>query len=127
MTKLKWFFMSKYKKLLYAIKCAQGNEQRLHLENGIVLDFSKEPPPNEYLGSSVAIIKAHNGFEYRKIHDNIDTIEDAYMLAQLEMSRKTNWDELIIIFPGWNKGIKDNPDLYERALELEAKYKEELK
>jgi hypothetical protein len=47
------------------------------------------------------------------------------MLAQLEMSRKTNWDELIVIFPGWNKGIKENPDLYEKALELEAKYKEE--
>lgn len=126
MTKLKWFFMSKYKKLLYAIKCAKSNEQRLHLENGIVLDFSKEPP-NEYIGSSVAVIKAHNGFEYRKIHDNIDTIEDAYTLAQLEMSRKTNWDELIIIFPGWNKGIKDNHDLYEKALELEAKYKEDDK
>ena len=126
MNKLKWFFMSKYKKLLYEIKCAKNNEQRLHLENGIVLDFSKEPP-NEYLGSSVAIIKAHNGFEYRKIHDDIDTIEDAYTLAQLEMSRKTNWDELIVIFPGWNKGIKDNPSLYEKALELEAKYKEDTK
>jgi hypothetical protein len=32
--------MSKYKKLLYTIKCAKSNEQRLHLENGIVLDFS---------------------------------------------------------------------------------------
>ena len=40
MNRLKWFFMSKYKKLLYAIKCAKSNEQRLHLENGIVLDFS---------------------------------------------------------------------------------------
>ncbi len=49
------------------------------------------------------------------------------MLAQLEMSRKTNWDELIVIFPGWNKGIKDKPDLYEKALELEAKYKENSK
>lgn len=40
MNRFKWFFMSKYKKLLYAIKCAKINEQRLHLENGIVLDFS---------------------------------------------------------------------------------------
>jgi hypothetical protein len=117
--------MNGRKKLLYEIKCAKSNEQRLHLENGIVLDFSKDPPPNEYLGSSVAVIKAHNGFEYRKIHDDIDTIEDAYMLAQLEMSRKTNWDELIVIFPGWNKNIKDRPDLYEKALELEEKYKED--
>lgn len=42
MTRLKWFFMSKYKKLLYAIQCAKSNEQRLHLENGIVLDFTEE-------------------------------------------------------------------------------------
>lgn len=40
MNRFKWFFMNKYKKLLYAIKCAKSNEQRLHLENGIVLDFS---------------------------------------------------------------------------------------
>lgn len=46
MNRLKWFFMSKYKKLLYAIKCAKSNEQRLHLENGIVLDFSE---PNEQI------------------------------------------------------------------------------
>lgn len=42
MNRFKWFFMSKYKKLLYAIKCAKNNEQRLHLENGIVLDFTKK-------------------------------------------------------------------------------------
>lgn len=46
MNRFKWFFMSKYKKLLYAIKCAKSNEQRLHLENGIVLDFSE---PNEQI------------------------------------------------------------------------------
>ena len=36
---LRWFFMSKYKKLLEQIRCAQNNHQRLHLENGVVLDF----------------------------------------------------------------------------------------
>lgn len=43
MNRLKWFFMSGRKKLLYAIKCAKVNKQRLHLENGIVLDFSNQP------------------------------------------------------------------------------------
>ena len=42
MNRFKWFFMSKYQKLLYAIKCAESNEQRLHLENGIVLDFTED-------------------------------------------------------------------------------------
>lgn len=41
MNKLKWFFMSRYKKLLYQIKCAKANKQRLHLSNGIILDFSE--------------------------------------------------------------------------------------
>lgn len=125
MTKLKWFFMSKYKKLLYAIKCAKSNEQRLHLENGIVLDFSREPPC-EFLDLTVAILSDHTK-HYRRPHTHIDTLEDAYLLAQLEMSRKTNWNDLVVIFPGWNKGIKDKPDLYEKALELEAKYKEDDK
>lgn len=40
MTRIKWFFMSKYKRLLYNIECAFDNKQRLHLKNGIVLDFT---------------------------------------------------------------------------------------
>jgi hypothetical protein len=40
MNKFKWFFMSRYKKLLYAILCAKANEQRLYLENGVTLDFT---------------------------------------------------------------------------------------
>lgn len=40
MNKIKWFCMSKYKKLLYQINAAKENEQRLHLENGIILDFT---------------------------------------------------------------------------------------
>lgn len=40
MNKIKWFFMSRYKKLLYEIEVAKENEQRLRLKNGIVLDFT---------------------------------------------------------------------------------------
>lgn len=40
MNKIKWFFMSKYKKLLYEIEAAKENRQRLYLKNGIVLDFA---------------------------------------------------------------------------------------
>ena len=42
MNRLKWFFMSGRKKLLYQIQCAKANKQRLHLSNGIVLDFTDE-------------------------------------------------------------------------------------
>lgn len=42
MNKIRWFFMSKYKKLLYSIECAESNGQRLHLPNGIILDFTSD-------------------------------------------------------------------------------------
>lgn len=41
MNRVRWFFMSGRKKLLYEIWCAKQNEQRLHLENGVVLDFTE--------------------------------------------------------------------------------------
>lgn len=42
MNRLKWFFMSGRKKLLYQILCAKANDQRLHLENGVTLDFTDD-------------------------------------------------------------------------------------
>lgn len=42
MPMIKWLFMSKYKRLLYQIKIAKSNRQRLYLPNGIILDFTKE-------------------------------------------------------------------------------------
>lgn len=48
MNKLKWFFMSRYKKLLYQIECAKANKQVLHLSNGVVLDFSEPEQINAY-------------------------------------------------------------------------------
>jgi len=32
-------------------------------------------------------------------------------------------NELIIIMPGWNKGIKSYPNEYQKALKLSEKYK----
>ena len=62
MNRLKWFFMSKYKKLLYAIKCAKSNEQRLHLENGVTLDFTED---KENLLKERAGLKLHCA-EYKR-------------------------------------------------------------
>lgn len=39
MNRFKWFFMSKYKKLMYSLPIYMSNEQRVHLECGLVLDF----------------------------------------------------------------------------------------
>lgn len=42
MNRTKWFFMSKYKKLLYQIKSAETNKRCKHLSNGVALDFSED-------------------------------------------------------------------------------------
>lgn len=39
MNKIKWFFTSKHNKLMYTLEVCKDNQQRLHLENGMVLDF----------------------------------------------------------------------------------------
>ena len=36
---LKWLFMSKYKRLMFALPILMKNKQRAHLECGLVLDF----------------------------------------------------------------------------------------
>ena len=45
MNLIKWFFTSKYKKLLHQIEVARSNKQCLHLSNGVILDFF---PGHEY-------------------------------------------------------------------------------
>lgn len=40
MSKFRWFFMSKYRKLLYQIKAAEAEHQRFTLPNSVVLDFT---------------------------------------------------------------------------------------
>ena len=37
--RIRWFFMSKFKKLMYSMPIFHRNEQRLHLENGYILNF----------------------------------------------------------------------------------------
>ena len=55
----------------------------------------------------------------------ITNFEDAYLLAELAMAQKKDW-ELICIFPGWNRSIdKDKSRIkeYEHALNLADEYK----
>lgn len=73
---------------------------------------------------SVGVYTKHNG-EERKIYTCIDTLEDAYLLAQLAMVNKED-HELIVIFPGWNIGIERNHEnMYERAILLASQHKYE--
>jgi hypothetical protein len=58
------------------------------------------------------------------LYEFINTIDEADLLAQLAMCNKRQ-DELIIIMPGWNRGINEKPELYQRALKLAEEYKAE--
>ena len=63
MNRTKWFFMSKYKKLLYQIKSAETNKRCLHLSNGVALDFSEDSTTDSTTGTAeifnpVDIVKA---------------------------------------------------------------------
>lgn len=70
MNRFKWFFMSKYKKLLYIILCAKANEQRLHLENGVTLDFTED---KENLLKERAGLKLHCA-EYKRKYKALNRI-----------------------------------------------------
>lgn len=68
MNRLKWFFMSGRKKLLYIILCAKANEQRLHLENGVTLDFTED---KENLLKERAGLKLHCA-EYKRKYKSLN-------------------------------------------------------
>lgn len=51
MTKLKWLFMSRYKKLLCQIKTAEQSKEELKLENGVMLDFTEKDWISTYCSS----------------------------------------------------------------------------
>ena len=56
------------------------------------------------------------------LYENIESYEDAALLAQYAMQNK-NENDLIVIMPGWNQGIKNNQELFNKAKALAEKYK----
>lgn len=64
--------------------------------------------------------------EYVRLYEFVETLEEAYILAQYSMkAHRTSYSQLIFIFPGWNIGIEEKPEMYQKAIELDKKYKEE--
>lgn len=63
----------------------------------------------------------------KNLYEFIDTPEEAYILAQYAMTydRDIKNNELIVIFPGHNQNIKDNPEMLEKALKLKELYETE--
>ena len=59
------------------------------------------------------------------LYENIKSYEDAALLAQYAMQNK-NENDLIVIMPGCNQGIKNNQELFRRAKAVGEKYKFEV-
>ena len=101
MNRLKWSFMSDRKKLLYQIECAKANKQRLHLSNGVVLDFTEE---KENLLKERAGLKLHcaeykrkykalNRVLHREVWYRIEGIKVQYSMIAGRLSRATDEKE----------------------------------
>lgn len=62
---------------------------------------------------------------YKHVFENVKQ-EDVELMAQLAMVNKSDY-ELVFILPGNNRGIKNKPDEYKKALEISKKYKSDGK
>lgn len=72
------------------------------------------------LNLSVCIMHEDKTWEY--LYDHIPTWEEADLIAQYAMNMRVNEMDLIFVFPGWNRGINNNPELWSEATKLTQEY-----
>lgn len=76
---------------------------------------------------SLSVCVKHDDRTYEVLYDYIPSWEEADLLAQYAMNMKDDENDLIFIFPGWNRGIDKRPDLWEKACALAQEYRTESK
>ena len=76
-----------------------------------------------HLSLSVCVMHKDGSWDY--LYEFISTLEEADLLAQYAMSMRTNETDLIFIFPGWNRGINKDPELWKKAAMLAQMYPRE--
>lgn len=69
---------------------------------------------------SVSLIKSNTG-EIKRLYEDIPDFEQAELLAQLAINNKKDFNDLIVIFPGFSREIKEEE--LETALRLADEYK----
>ena len=74
----------------------------------------------EFLNLSVCVM--HEDHSYDVLYNHIATWDEADLLAQYAMGLRTTYADLIFVFPGWNRGIKDDPNLLSKAEVLAQEY-----
>lgn len=85
-----------------------------------------EWPYKKELSKQLSVCKlietSPHSFKYEALYEDIETVEEAYILSQLAMTERDDLSELIFIFPGRNTSINTRQKEYEYALELKEKY-----
>jgi hypothetical protein len=59
--------------------------------------------------------------EYKRLYECIENFDEVDLLSQYAMLHKRA-DELIFISGGWNRGIDEIPEVYEKARLLAEQY-----
>lgn len=78
-----------------------------------------------HLDLSVCVMHSNNKWDY--LFDHIPTWEEADLIAQYAMCTRSSYDDVIFIWPGWNRDIVKNPELWIKANKLAQEYAAEKK
>jgi hypothetical protein len=70
---------------------------------------------------TVAKISVSTG-KVTHLQDGIPNFRQAELIAQHQMNLKNHLDELVVIFPGMNRGVTEGHPEYERAVLLSENY-----
>ena len=77
------------------------------------------------LNLSVCVMHPNNKWEC--LFEHIPTWEEADLIAQYAMCMRFSYDDVIFIFPGWNRSIDKNSELWMKANKLAQEYAAEKK
>jgi hypothetical protein len=64
----------------------------------------------------------HEDKSWEVLYEHIPSWKEADLIAQYAMNMRTNVMDLIFVFPGWNRGIDRDPELWTKANKLAQKY-----
>ena len=76
---------------------------------------------------NLSVCVMHPNYEWDYLFEHIPTLKEADLIAQYAMCMRTSYDDVIFIFPGYNRSIDENPKLWIKATKLAQQYAAEKK
>lgn len=71
---------------------------------------------------NLSVCIMHEDKSWEVLYEHIPSWKEADLIAQYAMNMRTNEMDLIFVFPGWNRGIDRDPELWAKANKLAQKY-----